>query len=120
MTDWTKLAGTGALALLLAAPAVAQDALDEDYAPWDADVDSLWDEEEFGLGLGLRDSYGAWDANQDGVIDRDEYNRAIMQGYDEDGDGMLNAAEQATFIQDERNDRYMMELINELDDEMVE
>lgn len=104
MTDWTKLAGAGALALLLTTPALAQGVgamSEEDYRAWDTDADTMLSLPEFEGGMRTRGSFGMWDEDQSGTIDEAEYSSAIMRTYDMDRDGMLNADEQAAFMEDD-------------------
>lgn len=88
MAHWTKLAGAGALALLLATPALA-----DWHEEWDADGDGALSEEEFNTGFDSVGTYDEWDADDDGMLSEEEYNAGVFGGYDDDESGVIEEPE---------------------------
>lgn len=93
--DIKKLTATSAIALsLLAAPAMAQGAMD-----WDSDADGALSQDEFNTGFGEAGAYGAWDGDADGMLSEDEFNAGFgdaggdFSDWDTDADGSLNEEE---------------------------
>ena len=94
MTNWTKLTGAGALALLLATPALAQDMGEIDAL--DTDADGLLSMDEFGIGQEA--NFGMWDEDRDGMLSMDEWNAGSFGALDMNGDGFLDQAERARYM----------------------
>lgn len=85
----TTTAAGFALALMTAAPAMAQEAYDD----WDADASGALEMEEFNTGFYDNGVFDAWDADDDGLLSEDEFGEGVFDGYDIDDSGVLEEPE---------------------------
>ena len=63
------------------------------YSGFDADGSGALDQTEWDSGLTEVGEYQNMDLNGDGMVDEAEYNALLFNRYDQDGTGMLEAAE---------------------------
>lgn len=85
----TTTAASFALALMAAAPAVAQ----ENYDDWDSDGSETLEMEEFNTGFSENGIFDDWDMDDDGLLSEDEFGEGVYNGYDANDDGVLDEPE---------------------------
>ncbi|MBC7286080.1 hypothetical protein [Hoeflea sp.] len=92
--ELNKIAGLGAILFsLAAAPAMALE-----IGEWDADGDSVLNQDEFNQGWGSaygegESAFSSWDEDSDGMLSEDEYNNGVYNAYDDDGSGVIEEPE---------------------------
>ncbi|SEW04965.1 EF hand [Cognatiyoonia koreensis] len=80
-------------ALIVAAPAIAEE-------DWDSDGDGGYSSTEFNAGNSAAGMFKEWDSDGDGMLSEDEFNAGNFAKYDANGDGVIDGDERDDLDQD--------------------